>query len=148
MKKTLLVILMFVFMYVVTGCDSLKGARGDSGTKGDKGDTGDTTATIDVSVYTGTIPYSGKVIIGTEPFNSSAVVTVLYAYDFSPTVWYELGEPTGSNSALYYCWCAVNYVNHSVTFYNCGTSWLYKIIVIKDLSLAPSLSTIDYIKGK
>lgn len=138
MRKTFLVLCVFLIF-------GLLGCEGPVGEKGERGDPGGT-----VTEYTGYIPgdgTNGLVDIGGGPLPSKTAVTVYFAFPSLPNAWCELGQPTGDNSILRDPWCAVDYRNADVWFYNCSTTWLYKIIVFTPTSSSAFVNPFGYLFG-
>lgn len=132
--------LVFVILFLfVIGCKGPEGDTGDAGAPGQQGEKGDPGKNAEFEIYTGTIPgdgIMGIVSIGSAPLPSNTQVTVLYAFPSVPDIWIELGQP---DSAIANPFCGVNYEDAEVGFFNCLTTWFYKIIVIKP-ALSPRLS--------
>jgi len=121
---------------------SLMSCKGPEGEKGDTGEQGNPGGTI--TEFTGYIPGDGSlgtVSIGSSSLPTNTTVTVYYAIPEFPTVWIELGHPQVDDGFLLYPWCAVSYGYAGVAFYNCSTSWLYKIIVF-----VPTSSSLGFVR--
>ncbi len=146
MKK--IIICLMIVMLAGLGCEKFKGMKGDTGqdgisvtgNKGDKGDTGDKGDKGDPGLNAGTMyRYEGVGIAGdwyiTLPIDITTddIVQVSYALDSAPSVYCELGEPTGSYSGTLYRWAMVIYTSNVIYFENmaAGDKWL--IVVIKKI---------------
>lgn len=128
--KKIVVCLMIVMLFGL-GCDKFKGMKGDTGNKGDKGDTGSNAGTM--YKYEGVVGNGNWYILLPIDITTDDIVQVYYALASAPSVYTELGEPTGSNSGILYRWAMIVFRDDKVYLENMSAGDKYLIIVIKKI---------------